>query len=208
MALTRKFLSALEIEAEKIDEIIGAHSDTVNGLKAEITDLKDKIEKGNKTAEDLKVAQKELKDLQEKVDAEAKEREGKDYDSLLKEFNDYKAEQERKAVRGQKETAFKAILKDAGIPERHFAKIVKYSDVDGLELTEKGEIKTAKELMKSIKEEWSDHIEKVEKQGADENKPPAGAGGGGMTKDEILAIKDTTERQAKIAENPELFGIS
>lgn len=206
MALTRKFLSALGIESEKIDEIIGAHSDTVNGLKAEITDLKDKIEKGKKDAEHLQDVQKELDDLRKEVEAEAKNREGKDYDELLKEFNEYKAEQERKAVRGQKESAYKEILKDAGVPERHFAKIIKYSDVDSFELDDKGKIKTAKDILKSVKEEWSDHIEKTEKQGADEKNPPDGKGSNGITKDEIMKIEDRNERQKAIDENSSLFG--
>ena len=33
MALTRKFLKALGIEDDKVDEIITAHSDTVNALE-------------------------------------------------------------------------------------------------------------------------------------------------------------------------------
>ena len=33
MSLTRKFLSALGIEDDKVDEIISAHTDTVNALK-------------------------------------------------------------------------------------------------------------------------------------------------------------------------------
>ena len=40
MALTRKCLSALGIEAEKIDEIISAHTETVDGLKDEIAKYK------------------------------------------------------------------------------------------------------------------------------------------------------------------------
>ncbi len=36
MALTRKFLAALGIEDDKVDEIIQAHTETVNGLKDEI----------------------------------------------------------------------------------------------------------------------------------------------------------------------------
>jgi hypothetical protein len=35
MALTRKFLAAMGIEAEKVDEIIAAHTETVNALKEE-----------------------------------------------------------------------------------------------------------------------------------------------------------------------------
>lgn len=37
--------------------------------------------------------------------------------------------------------------------------------------------------------------------------PPAGEGTTSITKDEILKIKDTTERQAAIKAHPELFGI-
>ena len=56
MALTRKFLSALGIEAEKIDEIIDAHTDTVNALKEE----RDKYKASH---EALQGVQKELDDL-------------------------------------------------------------------------------------------------------------------------------------------------
>lgn len=209
MALTRKLLSSFGIEADQIDQIIEAHSETVNALKTEIASLKDEAEAGKKNAEELKSVQKEFADYQKKVEAEAKEREGKDYDKLLKEYNDYKAEQERKAVRAEKEEAYKQILKDAGIPEKHYAKILKYSDVDGVELDDKGKITTAKEILKEIKEEWSDHIEKEQKKGADSDNPPedkGGGGKGGMTKEEIMQIKDRTERQKAIDENLELFG--
>ena len=40
MALTRKFLAALGIEAEKVDEIITAHAETVDALKAERDEYK------------------------------------------------------------------------------------------------------------------------------------------------------------------------
>ena len=45
MALTRKFLTALGIEADKVDEIINAHAETVDALKAERDTYKDKAEK-------------------------------------------------------------------------------------------------------------------------------------------------------------------
>ena len=45
MALTRKFLAALGIEDAKVDEIIQAHTDTVNGLKDEIEKYKADAEK-------------------------------------------------------------------------------------------------------------------------------------------------------------------
>ena len=45
MALTRKYLRALGIEDDKIEEIISAHLETVNPLKDERDSYKDKAEK-------------------------------------------------------------------------------------------------------------------------------------------------------------------
>ena len=56
MALTRKFLSALGIEADKVDEIISAHTETVEALKNERDTFKADAEK-------LTGVQKELDDL-------------------------------------------------------------------------------------------------------------------------------------------------
>jgi hypothetical protein len=129
------------------------------------------------------------------------------YDALELELKNYKAEVAKKETRSAKEAAYKEVLKDAGIPEKHYAKILKYSDVDGIDLDDKGKAKNAKELLASVKEEWSDHIETQGKQGASISNPPANNGGGtGKTKDEIMKIKDSAERQKAIAENHELFG--
>jgi hypothetical protein len=197
MALTRKFLASKGIEADVIDEIIEAHTETVNGLK-------DKIEAAEKykgDAEKVPALQEKVKELEKIAQTNG------DYDALKKEFDDYKAEIKRKVERTAKETAYKDILKDAGIPEKHFAKILKYSDVDGVELDKDGKITTAKDILASIKEEWGDHIETTEKKGADTSNPPKNAGGGkSMTKDEIFQIKDSAERQKAILENREAFG--
>ena len=206
MGLTRKYLGALGIEQDKIDEIISAHVDTVNGLKGKIEGLEDQIKTLQSEAKEHEDTKKELADLKKQVEADAKEREGKDYDKLLKEFEDYKTEQANKEARSKKEAAYKEILKDAKIPERHFAKIIKYSDIDGLELDEKGKATNAKALLKEIKEECGDHVEKEVDQGANQNTPPDGNGGSGMTREEIMKIKDRNERQKAISENHELFG--
>ena len=47
MALTRRALKAMGIEDEKIDEIITMHTDTVDGLKADVAKYKaDAVGKG------------------------------------------------------------------------------------------------------------------------------------------------------------------
>lgn len=195
--LTRKFLASKGLEAEVIEEIIQAHGDTVNGLREEMDKLKDKYkdyealkEKANK----LDATRKELNDLQAEVAKNG------DYDKLKAEFEAYKKDIENKAIRAKKEEAYKGILKDAGIPEKHFAKILKYSDVDGVELDDEGNIKTASDIMASIKEEWGDHIEKKQTKGAPTPKPPKQGSGSTLSKDEIMKIKDTKERQEALKE--------
>lgn len=198
MSLTRKFLASKGIDASVIDEIITAHTETVSGLKDEL----DKANSYKEKAEKLDSVQKELNDLK----AEVAKNGGKSYEALKKEFDDYKADVAKKEARSLKEAAYKEVLKDAGIPEKHWTKILKYSDVDGVELDDKGQIKTKSDVLKSIKEEWSDHIETKGQNGAQTSNPPAGAGGGSAkTKDEIMKIKDSAERQKAIAENLSLF---
>ena len=200
MALTRKFLASKGIEASVIDEIITAHTETVSGLKDEL----DKANAFKAKAEELDAVKKELNDLK----AEAAKNGGMDASAWKKKYEDFKAEVEKKETRTAKEAAYKEVLKDAGIPEKHHAKILKYSDVDGVELDDNGKIKDVKNLLKSIKEEWSDHIETKGQKGADTKNPPAGAGGGAKkTKEEIMNIKDTDERQQAMLDNPELFGL-
>ena len=207
MALSRKMLSAMGIEAEKIEQIIEGHTESVSALQDKNAELTEQLKKAQENADKLPDVQKELDELKKQVKADAKEREGKDYDALKKEFDDYKAEQERKAVRADKETAYKEILKDAGIPDKHWAKILKYSDVDGVELDDKGKITTAKDILKAVKEEWGDHIQQTETHGANIENPPANNAGKGMTIEQIDAIEDDGERQRAIALNHELYGI-
>ena len=190
MALTRKFLASKGLEADVIEEIITAHTESISGLKDSI----DEYKKYESKAKELDAVQKELDDLKAKV----AENSDKDYDKLKQEFDAYKADVEEKATRNAKETAYKALLKDVGVPERHFDKILKYSKetLDKLVLDEDGNITDSKELRKSIKDEWGDHIEKKGQQGSGANEPPANNGGKALTKADIMNIKDTTERQA------------
>lgn len=198
MSLTRKFLSAMGIEEEKIEQIIEAHTETVTALKEARDSYKADAEK-------LADVEKKLADANEKLkDVKPDEYKVK-YDKVKAEFEKFKADTEAKESRAKKEDAYKAILKDANIPEKHFAKIIKYSDIDGLEFDDKGELSNKSELLKSIKEEWGDHIEQTGTKGASVQNPPANGGKSKMTKEEIMQIKDRAERQKAMLENKELF---
>lgn len=207
--LTRKMLSAMGIEQDKIEQIIEGNAESVGGLQEKIDKLTKDLADAQAKAEKLAGVQKELDELKETVETNTKERGDADakYEKLKKEFDDYKAEQDRLAVRAKKEEAYKEILKDAGIAEKHYAKILKYSDVDGVELDEKGKIVGAKDILKTIKEEWSDHIQTTRAKGTEVEKPLSNGNGTTMTLEEIDKIEDTVERQKAMLANKELFGL-
>jgi len=184
MALTRKFLAAMGIEADKIDSIIDAHTETVDALKHERDGLKAKADSYDKVKTEL-----------DELKATAKD--SGDYAKLKKDFDDYKASVEQEKSDSAKKAALQKIAKDAGLSEAGIAKAVKYSDLSGIELDEKGGVKDSKALLKSLREEWPEYIVKANTQGADTGNPPAGANGSGSVKsrEDILKIKDSVERQ-------------
>lgn len=204
MALSRKYLQGMGLNEEQINAIVEANEETITGLKAEI----EKHQKASESSEkSLAKVQKELDEMKKEAEEGASKNPYKvKYEDEHKAFEAYKTEIVEKETRSKKENAYKEILKDANIPEKHFAKIIKYSDIDGLEFDDKGEITNKADLLKSIKEEWADHTEQVDKKGANVQTPPASGGQSKMSKEEILKIKDTQKRQEAIAENHELFG--
>lgn len=194
MALTRKLLSAMGIEADKIDQIIDAHTETVDGLKRERDEYKAKAER----FDEVKAKYDELK---------ATAKDSGDYEKLKKEFDDYKAEIQNKETATAKREALRKVAKDAGLTETGINKAVKYANLADIELDDDGNVKDAKSLIKSLKEEWPEHIATAVTEGAKTSTPPSGGSGKAYkTRDEIMAIKDTGERQKAIAENLNLFG--
>lgn len=170
MALTRKMLTAMDIPAEKIDEIITAHSETVSAIKEERDGYKAK-------AEELATVKKDLDAANEKIaDYESGDWENK-YNTVKGEFDSYKTETENKAVKAAKETAYKQLLLDAGISDKRIASILKVSDVDGVELDKEGKIKDADKLTESVKTEWADFIAVKKEVGVNVAKPPENNGG-------------------------------
>lgn len=194
MALSRKFLSALGIEAEKIDEIINAHSETVEALKEERDSFKEKAEKFDKVQSDLNAANKKIEDLSKDDTYKVK------YEALKEDFNDYKKNIETEKSNNNKTAAYKNLLKEIGISEKRIDAVARLAELDKITLDKDGKIEGASELKKSLSEEWADFIVKGGKEGADISTPPENDGGKVKTKDEIMKIKDTRERQNAWAE--------
>lgn len=194
MALTRSMLKSMGLDEDKVDSIIEAHSETVDGLKKEVEQYKSKADSYDKVKSELDQLKETAKN-------------SGDYDKLKKEFDDYKADVQKKETIAAKKAALTKVAKDAGLSEAGIAKAIKYADWSAFELDDKGDVKDGKALVKSLKEEWPEYIQTTSRQGANTSTPPVGGSGKAYkSKEEILTIKDTAERQKAIAENHELFG--
>lgn len=175
MALTRKFLQALDIEPDKIDEIIEAHSSTVEALKEERNKFEEQARQLPDKEKELETIQKELDEL--KASQDGGDLYKKQYEDLKTEYDNYKKDQEAKETKQKKTSAYTDLLKEIGVSEKRLNSIIKVSDLDKLELDSEGKIKNPDKLKESLKEEWADFIVKENQQGANTTNPPANNGG-------------------------------
>ena len=179
MALTRKLLKGMGLTDEQVDTIIEAHTDTVDGLKADIGRYKTDAEK-------LPGVQKELDDLKAGNGEDYKAK----YEKEHSDFDQYKKDVAAKESHTAKENAYRELLKAAGISDARIGAVLKVSDVDSVELVD-GKIKDADKLTESIKTEWKDFVVTTRTKGANTANPPANTGAK-MTREQITAIKDPT----------------
>ena len=165
MALTRKFLEALGIEQAKIDEIISAHTEVTDSLKADRDSYKEKAEKYDQTKTELDKAKSEL-------DKVSKDEYKTKYESLEAEFNKYKTDIAEKEVKGRKEEAYKKMLKEIGVNEKSIDAILKVKDLSTIKLDDKGGIVDVDTLKESEKKDWEGFIIESEVHGQDPSTPP------------------------------------
>ena len=199
MGFSRKMLKAMNIEEEKIEQIIDAHSETVDALKAERDGFKEDAAK-------LAAVQKELDALKAKGDDGYKAK----YEAEKAAHDALKADIAAKETKKAKTDAYRELLKGANIDEKRIATILRAEapTIDKIELDADGKIKNAEQYTQSIKSDWADFVVTQSAKGTNTATPPANGGTATTkTKEDILKIKDAGERQKAIAENPTLFGI-
>lgn len=195
MALSRKFLSAMGIEADKVDEIITAHAETVNALKEERDTARKEAEDNKAAAEKLPEVEKELDALKAKAAEEAENGFEKKYKDLKTEYDKYKADTEAKETAAKKQAAYRALLKDAGVSEKRIDSVMKVTDLSNIELAEDGKVKDADKKADDIKKEWADFIQTEGEQGVNPATPP-GNNGGGEEKPSLAAQRILKQRES------------
>ena len=157
MALERKDLRAI-LEDETVD---------VSGKMKKILDM---------LHTETDALQNQLDDAKAATAKAEKERDAAANGKTIAEkaLTDYKAQQTQKDTRATKAAAYKQLLKDNGVLEKHFDRVVKMTgaDIDALELDENGKVKDAKKFMDSQKDVWGDFVATTTTTGAKVDTPP------------------------------------
>ena len=178
MALTRKLLKGMGLTDEQVDTIIEAHTDTVDGLKTDVSRYKADAEK-------LPGVQKQLDDLKAAGDGGYKEK----YEKEHSDFEAYKSGVTAKESKAAKEKAVRAYFESKNITGANL----------DLAMRGCGEEMAALELDGTYKGLVAKASVRVDMGGR------LNDGGKPMTKDEIMKITDRAERRAAIAANMDLF---
>ena len=198
MAFTRKFLKTIGLTEEQIESVMEEHVSVTTGLKDQINLYKE-------NAEQLPSVQKDLNDLRTNTADYAELK--KKYEDEHKAFEDFRKKAEEAEALSKVKSAYKALLKAQNVDDKRIDAILKVTSFADKKLGNDGKFENESALSESIKKDWSDFIVRTEEKGANVSTPPANTGAKALTKEDIMKIKNTEERQKAIAENPELFGI-
>ena len=175
MALTRKMLTAMGIESEKIDQIIEAHTESTDALKAKAEEAEAKAEEQRAKAAKVPALEKEIEELKaadesgewkskyDEAKAEAERIQG-DLDklngekaALEDEFASYKSGVEAEKADAEKLELYKGLLREIGLDEKRVEKAARLKPLDELTV-EEGALAGYEELKKAEAEEWAEFI--------------------------------------------------
>ena len=162
LALTRKFLEGMGIEDKQVESIIEAHTETVNGLKADRDKYKEqagKVPDLQKQLEEAKAASDGTDEWQQK------------YEDEHQAFEDFKAQVASERADAEKAQAYRGMLAKAGIDPKRIDAIMRVTDLSEVEM-ENGSLKESGKLEEAAKKEWADFIVKDRREGSNPETPP------------------------------------
>lgn len=191
MALTRNFLKSMSLTEEQISAIIENHTDSIDGLKAELATARAAAE----TVEALTKERDELKDKLSKAGDAAK---------VQADFDAYRQQVETEKANAVKSAAVRKALKESGVQREEFLDLLMGKvELDKVEM-EGDAVKDADALTSPLKASYAGCFASVTDQGTKSQNPPSG-GGTRMTKEQIAKIENRDERRAAIAANLDLY---
>lgn len=168
-SLSMQFLSAMGIDEDKGQQICERHKEVLKEVITERDKFKEEAEKLpqlQKQLENYKEAEKKAAENGEKDPYKVK------YEAVKEEFEAFKKDIAAKEATAKKESAYKQLLKNAGVSEKRIDSILKVTNLDGLEFGDDGQVKDSDKLTESIKTEWADFIQTEGIEGAKTATPP------------------------------------
>ena len=186
MGLSRAMLKGMGLTDEQVTAIVEEHTSVLTAIKEERDKYKDAYEK-------LPGIQKELDDM--KKDTSAGDWEKK-YNDEHKAFEDYKKDIADKAVLETIKNAYKNLLTEEKVGEKHIDSILRVTDFSNMKLDKDGKFSDADKLKEAIKKDWAGFITTTETKGSNPATPPAGGSGndGGRTSRAAQLAKEHYER--------------
>lgn len=162
MALTRAFLKGMGLTEEQVGAIIEEHTNVT-------TALKDQIKSYQADASKLSEVQKELENLQK--DVSSNDWKGK-YDKEHESFEQYKADVKNREELERVKTAYRRLLTECNVGDKHIDSILRVTDFSGIKLTGDGSIDGVDALREKVKSDWSGFISTKETRGQNPEMPP------------------------------------
>lgn len=180
MALTRKLLKGMGLTDEQVDTIIEAHTDTVDGLKADVSKYKADAEK-------LPSVQKELDSLKAAGDGGYKEKYEKEHSA----FEAFKTDITAKESKAAKEKAVRAYFESKNITGANLDLAMRGCGEEMAALELDGEkIKDTKSLDALVNGTYKGLVSTTQTHGANPANPPANTGSANLTKADIYKKDD------------------
>ena len=170
----------MAIEPEKVDQIIEAHAETVDGLKSQADELKAELAMAKEAAEKVPALEKQIEDMKASDPTE-------EWKAKYAELNDkYEAE---------KLSLYRNLLREIGLDERRVEKASLLKDLDELTV-EDGKLVGYDELREAEAEEWAAFIPQEKVQGAPVPTPPKAEPAGEQPHER--AVRIAQERHEKM----------
>ena len=187
MALTRKMLRELGLGEEAIEAVIDAHAQTVDALKGYEAEAQ-RLAQVQRELDELKVAHGESV---------------KRYEREHEAFASYRQQAEAREDAAHRAALYRAALRTAGVKESLHEQIVEMTNLSRLGVKD-GKLTDEAAVIEGIREKYADFIPATTTTGTLVESPPQSAGAG-MTREQIMAIRDATQRQQAIGANMGLF---
>ncbi len=194
MALTRKLLKGMGLTDEQVDTIIEAHTDTVDGLKADVSKYKADAEK-------LPGVQKQLDDLKAAGDGGYKEK----YEKEHSDFEAFKSDITAKETKAAKEKAVRAYFESKNITGANLDLAMRGCGEEMAALEMDGDkIKDTKSLDALLTGTYKGLISTTQTKGANPATPPANTDGSGVTEEAFKKMGYAARLKLK-KESPEQY---